>query len=267
MTLLVIIKWIGGLQECGHNCFCFPCVQGLKACPICKQHINGWEPLQPISTVSPLLLSLGGAEDIELDALLAKPVVVKKRKGDATSPILEEIRVSTVQLDAEEDGGNMSDDSSGGRTGWVEYCDDETFRQGGSRTVSITTAIDLCNDEGTEEEQPTKEANFGVFNDGPNPRLKRSRAGKTMKALKEICGAPIAPAVKDKRVGVGLQSTTEVVSIRKKVGRPSAASKAHKIAAKEDLRTLRSTTPQSVIPPRSTPRPRLTVPAKFRDLL
>lgn len=77
--------------------------------------------------MSPLLLSLGGAQDIELDALLAKPVVVKKRKGDAISPVLEETRVPPVQLDAEEDGGNMSNDSSGGRIGWVEFCDDETF--------------------------------------------------------------------------------------------------------------------------------------------
>ena len=45
------------MQACGHDTFCFRCIDRMKKCPLCSKEIAGWVPLQQKSSVRPSLFS------------------------------------------------------------------------------------------------------------------------------------------------------------------------------------------------------------------
>jgi hypothetical protein len=233
------------VQPYGHDFFYFTCIQGLWACPTCRQGISGWDLLQPVSTVSPVLLSLGNANDVALDLLLPKNPT--KKKAHVTHS-------TTVETEAAApDDTEYTNDEDTIQPGWQTWCDNEEYKNGGAHSISIDTSKEAqCY---AKREEPVSQA-----------KSKRPRMSKTLKTLGEIIASTFDPKQYPSTVVEPTRTTASPTAVKKKPGCPSTASKAQQASVKPNLHSLRSNVAMRIQPSRSIPRLHHTIPTKFRNL-
>jgi hypothetical protein len=265
------------VQGCGHDIFCFGCIQGCEVCPACKKKIDGWEPIKRKSRVSPLLHSLGGAQDA---GFVDPPTGKSSKMGTKGAslnlskelPILPDDGAAqnlSKKLPILQDVVEDFDDSNSEGDGFTHWCEDDEFAQGGVRSISEDPKMVEFNV--ATREQADEERTVAPMKKRSRPTIDINTLNHTRiveRALDEILEAtPTVPEL-EKRLGEEIDNAT-TTTLKKKSGCPRGGSKA-KVPSIEQRRLaefsqLADTTIQSQ---RSTPRTqgRQTIPAKFRGL-
>ena len=191
-----------------------------------------------------MFLSLGNANDVALDLLLPKNPTKKKA---------HETYSTAVETEAEAlDDTDYTDDEDTIQPGWQTWCDDEEYKNGGACSLSINTSKEAqCDAKG---EEPISEA-----------KSKRPRMSKTLKTLGEIIASTSDPKQYLLTMVEPTRTTASPATVKKKLGRPSAASKAQQASVKPNVRSSRSNTATCIQPSGRNLRVHHTIPTKFRN--
>jgi hypothetical protein len=174
------------LQVCGHDSFCFGCIQGLQVCPICDKGIAGWAPIGQKSTVNPLLSTLGGASDVALDPLIARSSK-SASKGASHNKLKEFPIVAAVEdIDAVEEAAYSDDEPEG----LVHWCGNDIFKEGGVRSVLPGPEEEHLEPEVKKPIQPTKAGVEAMRTSGRLSSKATVAAATTIKVVEDQVVAP-----------------------------------------------------------------------------
>jgi hypothetical protein len=155
------------VQPCGHDVFCFPCVQGLLECPICSGEVTGWGRIKKQSKPNPFQPSTSAGQNTKV----AFPVVTNTIVGEDSNCERDMDLTQDQPMDNAEDLYYSGSDSDEGTRTW---CADYEFSQGGAR--SGQDAIDSFDDAKREEDCTPVLAN----------PLSDNRIGKRFAAVSEL---------------------------------------------------------------------------------
>jgi hypothetical protein len=180
-----------------------------------------------------------------LDLLLPKNPT--KKKAHVTHSTVVETEAAAP------DDTEYTDDEDTIQPGWQTWCNNEEYKNGGARSISIDTSKEAqCDAKG---EEPVSQV-----------KSKRPCMSKTLKTLGEIIASTSDPKQYPSTVVEPTRTTASPAAVKKKPGRPSAASKAQQASVKSNMRSSRSNAATCIQPSRSIPRLYHTIPTKFRNL-
>lgn len=140
-------------QACGHDVFCFPCIQGLEQCPLCGGAVTGWGRISPRSKPSPTLIL---------------PRVDSQHGGHGNVPantVHVEVKSDCPADDAEKADSFTADSSDGSDSDnrLVQWCGSDTFSNGGARSHQDLVQTEIRMQEG-DSDSPSPQVPVGGRN-------------------------------------------------------------------------------------------------------
>jgi hypothetical protein len=276
------------VQDCGHDAFCFGCIQGHVVCPLCQVRITKWERTTIKPQVNPLIRSLQDArEEPGADSLIAQPSQ-KIRKGGA--PVAEAAAEKVIMNSPVHVPDEYRSDSDEDDEGLQHWYSDDVFSEGGMRSMvleeqnkpagtSVASTLlrseirdDSCTAVAADIHAKALESEVPTGNtklkrkpiSGPNTDDIENHTRVAKKSITEILSA--APTLADK----GVANTTRHVSTagaqKRKPGRPPSAMKQLAQVLDYEGKSESLTSQPSGRKSISRQSGRLTVPSKFKDL-
>ncbi|KAG0591096.1 hypothetical protein KC19_1G149000 [Ceratodon purpureus] len=247
------------LKACGHDTFCFGCVNGMTVCPTCKEKIGGWEATAKVHTIRNVAVK-GGATGMMASASTGN----NEDLGSKGAPVVAfsgEECADIVESDEESDEDDHRND------GLVHYCDDETFRKGGVRSVSVEHLLKgveeevlLTTDEAeqTETVATTSHQLEAPPSTSPNPAREKERSTVVKKKRSEK--EQIDDSMNHTRIVK--RTMDEILGLVKEDEPPKKKPRRPRSVVK---RSGPESSGQGIRVPRNGTG-RQTVPAKFRDM-
>ncbi|KAG0561773.1 hypothetical protein KC19_9G090800 [Ceratodon purpureus] len=134
------------IKACGHDVFCFVCIQGLQSCPVCAGRVTGWGRNNAKSTPTPLLDLTDDRVERNTES------IVEPSKED-----VDEVQITVAEGREDELEACIEDLSSGSDTdnGLVKWCGPEEFRNGGTRSRQHIEEAEEDQSEGESDRPAT----------------------------------------------------------------------------------------------------------------